>query len=51
VGGFCDAALKAKLGIKKKDDFMAGISKANIWYDLVQAISNGSKHFVRENAQ
>ncbi len=46
-----DAALKAKLGIKKKDDFMAWISKTNIWYDLVQAISNGSKHFIRENAQ
>jgi hypothetical protein len=46
-----DASLKAKLGIKKKQDFMAWIDGQTVWYGLVQSISNGSKHFIRENAK
>jgi hypothetical protein len=46
-----DAALKAKLGTKKKEDFMTWIDGQTVWYGLVQSISNGSKHFIRENAK
>jgi len=46
-----DPALKAKLGIKTKDDFMAWIDTQTVWYRVVQGISNGSKHFIRENAK
>jgi hypothetical protein len=46
-----DAALKAKLGIKTKDDFMAWIDTQTVWYGVVQGISNGSKHFIREKAK
>jgi hypothetical protein len=46
-----DAALKAKLGIKDKNGFMAWIDSQTVWYGLVQSISNGSKHFIRENAK
>lgn len=46
-----DPALKAKIGIKTKDDFMAWIDTQSVWYGLVQGISNGSKHFIRENAK
>ena len=46
-----DAALKAKLGVKDKSDFMAWIDSQTVWYGLVQSISNGSKHFIRENAK
>ena len=44
-----DAALKAKLGVKDKNGFMAWIDSQTVWYGLVQSISNGSKHFIREN--
>jgi hypothetical protein len=47
----CDAALKAKFGLKYKNDFMAWIDSQTVWYGLVQSISNGSKHFIRENAK
>jgi hypothetical protein len=43
-----NAILKAKLGIKTKDDFMAWIDGQTDWYELVQSISNGSKHFIRQ---
>jgi hypothetical protein len=46
-----DAALKAKLGIKDKEDFMRWIDKQTVWYGLVQSISNGSKHFIRNAAE
>jgi hypothetical protein len=46
-----DTALKAKLGIKDKNEFMAWIDSQTVWYALVQSISNGSKHFIRENAK
>ncbi|MHC2315178.1 hypothetical protein ACVIHC_002224 [Bradyrhizobium diazoefficiens] len=46
-----DDTVKARLGVKKKPDFMAWIDRQTVWYGLVQSISNGSKHFVRENAQ
>jgi hypothetical protein len=46
-----DAALKAKLGIKDKDDLMAWIDGQTVWYGLVQGISNGSKHFIRKAAE
>lgn len=46
-----DAALKAKLGVKDKNDFMAWIDRQTVWFGLVQSISNGSKHFIRENAK
>jgi hypothetical protein len=42
-------ALKAKLGVREKNDFMQWIDSRSIWYGLVQAISNGSKHFIRQN--
>ncbi len=45
------AALKAKLGIKDKEDFMRWIDTQTVWYGLVQGISNGSKHFIREAAE
>jgi hypothetical protein len=46
-----DIALKAKLGLRDKEDFMRWIDTQTVWYGLVQAISNGSKHFIRENAE
>jgi len=46
-----DTALKSKLGIKDKSDFMGWIDSQTVWYGLVQSISNGSKHFIRENAK
>jgi len=46
-----DSALKAKLGVKNKREFMAWIDGQTVWYSLVQSISNGSKHFIRENAK
>ncbi|MGT2437805.1 hypothetical protein ACU4GH_20530 [Bradyrhizobium betae] len=46
-----DAALKARLGVKDKAEFMAWIDSKTIWYQVVQSISNGSKHFIRENAK
>jgi hypothetical protein len=46
-----DAALKANLGVKDKNDFMAWIDGQTVWYGLVQSISNGSKHFIRDNAK
>jgi hypothetical protein len=45
------AALKTKLGIKSKDDFMRWIDTQTIWYGLLQGLSNGSKHFIREQAK
>src|SRR5712692_1861606 len=42
-------ALKAKLGVREKKDFMQWIDRQSIWYNLVQAISNGSKHFIRQS--
>ena len=30
---------------------MRWIESQTVWYGLVQAISNGSKHFIRENAE
>jgi hypothetical protein len=46
-----DAVLKAKLGIKRKEDFMAWIDGQTVWYGLVQSLSNGSKHFIRDYAK
>jgi hypothetical protein len=46
-----DAALKAKLAIKDKEDFMRWIDTQTVWYGLVQGISNGSKHFIRKAAE
>jgi hypothetical protein len=46
-----DATLKVRLGVKDKGDFMAWIDSQTVWYGLVQSISNGSKHFIRENAK
>ncbi len=46
-----DITLKAKLGLRDKEDFMRWIDRQTVWYGLVQAISNGSKHFIRENAE
>jgi hypothetical protein len=46
-----DATLKAKLGVKDKANFMAWIDRQTVWYGLVQSISTGSKHFIRENAK
>jgi len=46
-----DDALKTKLSIKSKDDFMRWIDTQTIWYGLLQGISNGSKHFIREQAK
>jgi hypothetical protein len=46
-----DAALKAKIGINDKNDFIAWIDSQTVWYGLVQSISNGSRHFIRENAK
>ena len=46
-----DAALKTNLGVKDKNDFMAWIDGQTVWYGLVQSISNGSKHFIRDNAK
>jgi hypothetical protein len=46
-----DAALKAKLDIKGKEDFMRWIDTQTVWYTLVQGISNGSKHFIRKAAE
>jgi hypothetical protein len=44
-------ALKAKLGIKDKNDFTRWIDSQTVWYGPVQGISNGSKHFIREEAK
>jgi hypothetical protein len=46
-----DVTVKAKLGIRDKNDFMRWIDTQTIWYGLVQSISNGSKHFIRQAAQ
>jgi|ERR1700733_15319167 hypothetical protein len=46
-----NAGLKAKLGIKGKDDFMRWIDTQTVWYGLVQSLSNGSKHFIRKAAE
>jgi hypothetical protein len=46
-----DAALKAKLGLKDKDDFMRWIDSQTVWYGVVQGLSNGSKHFIRKAAE
>jgi hypothetical protein len=45
-----DAALRTKLGIKNRDGFKAWIDGQSIWYGMVQDISNGSKHFLREQS-
>lgn len=46
-----DAMLMSKLGVKDKNNSMTWIDSQTIWYSLVQSISNGSKHFIRENAK
>src|SRR4051812_24802218 len=46
-----NVALKDKLGIKDKKDFMAWIDGQTVWYGVVQGLSNGSKHFIRESAK
>lgn len=46
-----DAALKARLGVKDKGGFMEWIDGQTVWYGLVQSLSNGSKHFIRESAK
>ncbi len=46
-----DAALKAKLGVNDIHDFLRWIDTQTVWYGLVQGISNGSKHFIRKNAE
>ncbi|WP_316159672.1 hypothetical protein [Bradyrhizobium sp. SZCCHNRI3042] len=46
-----DVALKANLKIKNKDGFMKWIELHSPWYAVIQSISNGSKHFLRENAK
>jgi len=43
-----DVNTRQKLGIKKnKDDFVAWLLRANVWFFYVQAIANGTKHFGR----
>jgi hypothetical protein len=46
-----DATLKAKLGISDIHDFRRWIDTQSVWYGVVQSLSNGSKHFIRENAK
>lgn len=46
-----DAVLRTKYSFKKKEDFMIWIDSRTIWYGVIQSISNGSKHFIRENAK
>ena len=46
-----DVALKAKLGVKKREDFLQWIDTQTVWYGVVQGLSNGSKHFDRKAAE
>ncbi|MBS4001764.1 MAG: hypothetical protein KGZ91_00165 [Afipia sp.] len=46
-----DEVLKAKLGIRSRDDFLHWIDNQSVWYGVVQNISNGSKHFIRASAE
>jgi hypothetical protein len=45
-----DVALRAELGIKDKEGFMRWIDAHSVWYGIAQSISNGSKHFLRDQA-
>lgn len=46
-----DDQLRAKFGIDKKlTSFIKWIEAQSIWFGMVQSISNGSKHFTRNNA-
>jgi hypothetical protein len=46
-----DDTLKAKLGIKDIHEFRRWIDTQSVWYGVVQGLSNGSKHFIREAAE
>lgn len=46
-----DDQLKRTLGLRKKEDFMAWIDSQTVWYGVVQSLSNGSKHFLRKEAE
>lgn len=37
--------LRSELGIKSKDDFVRWIIRRCVWFEVIQAIANGSKHF------
>ena len=44
-----DDGARMRLGIgHKKSEFAAWISEKSIWFAMVQGISNGSKHFIRQ---
>ncbi|HWK96086.1 MAG TPA: hypothetical protein VNR39_11735 [Pseudolabrys sp.] len=43
-----DAATKAKLNVKTKEDFLAYLDRAWPWFPTVQALCNGTKHFGRK---
>ena len=44
-----DDALRRRLGIgNKKSDFAAWAGEKSPWFTVVQGISNGSKHFIRQ---
>ena len=44
-----DDALRRRLGIgNKKSDFAAWAGRKSVWFTIVQGISNGSKHFIRQ---
>jgi hypothetical protein len=45
-----DAALRMKMGIKNRSDFKSWIDSQSVWYAMVQDISNGSKHFLRDQS-
>jgi len=45
-----DTAARERIGIKKsKDDFVAWVLRANVWFHYVQAMANGTKHLGRTN--
>jgi hypothetical protein len=47
-----DVALRARLGIGNRlSEFASWCEEKSAWFAVVQQISNGTKHFIRKNAE